>query len=163
VLEPHHQAGVRLLGVRLERPGLVVDVGDADFLRLAERRPGSEGERERDNRCAQLHEPPLESTAVILFRPRLRPGSASDTDIGVVSSCSSTPIQPRVTLPDFTICSSTILAVDTGMAKPMPIEPPARDEKIAVLTPTRLPVASISGPPEFPGLIAASVWIKFSK
>ena len=49
------------------------------------------------------------------------------------------------------------------MAKPMPIEPPARDEKIAVLTPTRLPVASISGPPEFPGLIAASVWIKFSK
>ena len=29
--------------------------------------------------------------------------------------------------------------------------------------PTRLPLLSISAPPEFPGLIAASVWIKFSK
>ena len=29
--------------------------------------------------------------------------------------------------------------------------------------PTRLPDESTSAPPEFPGLIAASVWMKFSK
>src|SRR5205807_337056 len=36
-------------------------------------------------------------------------------------------------------------------------------EKIAVLMPIRLPAASTSAPPELPGLIAASVWMKFSK
>ena len=82
-------------------------------------------------------------------------------EIAGVISWTSTPIQPRVTPPDFTICSSTIFAVDTGIAKPMPIEPPER-EKIAVLMPTRLPPASMSAPPELPGLMAASVWMKFS-
>jgi len=48
------------------------------------------------------------------------------------------------------------------MANPMPIEPPER-EKIAVLMPIRFPPASISAPPELPGLMAASVWMKFSK
>ena len=33
---------------------------------------------------------------------------------------------------------------------------------MAVLMPTRWPVASTSAPPELPGLIAASVWMKFS-
>ena len=46
-----------------------------------------------------------------------------------------------------------------GMAKPMPIEPPVR-EKIAVFTPTRRPAMSTSAPPELPGLMAASVWMK---
>jgi hypothetical protein len=35
--------------------------------------------------------------------------------------------------------------------------------KIAVLIPTRLPPTSTSAPPELPGLMAASVWMKFSK
>ena len=43
-----------------------------------------------------------------------------------------------------------------GMAKPMPFESAA----IAVLMPMTLPSASSSGPPELPGLIAASVWIR---
>jgi len=47
------------------------------------------------------------------------------------------------------------------MAKPIPVEMPVR-VKIAVLIPTRLPAASISAPPELPGLMAASVWMKFS-
>jgi len=47
------------------------------------------------------------------------------------------------------------------MAKPMPCEPPVR-EYIALLIPTRLPEASTNAPPELPGLIAASVWMKFS-
>ena len=46
-----------------------------------------------------------------------------------------------------------------GMAKPIPLESPVR-EKIAVLIPTRPPFMSISAPPELPGLIAASVWMK---
>ena len=66
------------------------------------------------------------------------PPSLNDSAIGGVISCTSTPIQPRVTVPFLTIWSSTIFAVDTGMAKPMPIEPPER-EKIAVLMPIRLP------------------------
>ncbi|MNT30923.1 hypothetical protein D3C72_1667400 [compost metagenome] len=34
---------------------------------------------------------------------------------------------------------------------------------MAVLMPTRLPFTSTSAPPELPGLMAASVWMKFSK
>ena len=49
-----------------------------------------------------------------------------------------------------------------GMANPIPIEPPVR-EKIAVLMPTRWPLVSTSAPPELPWLMAASVWMKFSK
>ncbi len=47
----------------------------------------------------------------------------------------------------------------TGIAKPMPIEPPPR-VKIAVLMPTSRPSRVTSAPPELPGLIAASVWMK---
>ena len=43
-----------------------------------------------------------------------------------------------------------------GMAKPMPLLSAA----IAVLMPTTLPPASSSGPPELPGLMAASVWMR---
>jgi hypothetical protein len=43
-----------------------------------------------------------------------------------------------------------------GMAKPRPIEPPL-GEKIELLTPITSPAAFTRGPPEFPGLMAASV------
>ena len=82
--------------------------------------------------------------------------------ISGVRSRGSTPIQPRVTWPSLTRPSITSLAVLTGIAKPMPRLPPVR-EKIAVLMPSRLPLASTSAPPELPGLMAASVWMKFSK
>jgi len=55
--------------------------------------------------------------------------------------------------------ATTTFTMFTGMAKPMPCEPPER-EKIAVLRPTRRPLRSTSAPPELPGLIAASVWMK---
>ena len=44
----------------------------------------------------------------------------------------------------------------------MPFEPPVC-EKIVLLMPIRLPAVSMSAPPELPGLIAASVWMKSSK
>src|SRR5438270_2022958 len=53
-----------------------------------------------------------------------------------------------------------------GIAKPSPIEPPEDEPKepsdavrIDELIPITSPLRSTSGPPELPGLIAASVWI----
>ena len=52
-----------------------------------------------------------------------------------------------------------------GIANPRPIEPPPPaieplpEVRIEELIPTTWPLMSTSGPPEFPGLIAASVWI----
>ena len=46
-----------------------------------------------------------------------------------------------------------------GIAKPMPSAPVAR-LRIAVFTPIQRPVTSRMGPPELPGLIAASIWMK---
>ena len=48
------------------------------------------------------------------------------------------------------------LAMLIGMAKPIP----SAVEATAVLMPTTLPPASRSAPPELPGLIAASVWMR---
>ena len=53
---------------------------------------------------------------------------------------------------------ATRCAVLIGMAKPMPCP----DDRIAVLMPMTSPRAFRSGPPEFPGLMDASVWMKFS-
>ena len=47
------------------------------------------------------------------------------------------------------------------MAKPIPVLEPVR-VKIAEFTPTTSPRMLISGPPELPGLIAASVWMNSS-
>ena len=58
-----------------------------------------------------------------------------------------------------TALSTISLTMLEGMAKPTPCEPPER-EKIAVLMPTTLPAMSTSAPPELPGLMAASVWMK---
>ena len=44
----------------------------------------------------------------------------------------------------------------------MPSDPPL-GERMAVLMPISRPAVSTSAPPELPGLIAASVWMKFSK
>src|SRR5438034_71592 len=50
------------------------------------------------------------------------------------------------------------VTVSTGTAKPIPADAPL-GLKIAVLTPMSRPPESSSGPPEFPGLMAASVWM----
>ena len=48
-----------------------------------------------------------------------------------------------------------------GIAKPIPTLPPA-GATMAVLIPTSSPFRFTSAPPEFPGLIEASVWMKSS-
>ena len=46
------------------------------------------------------------------------------------------------------------------MAKPSPIEPELSETwAIELVMPMTLPVSSKSGPPELPGLIAASIWM----
>ena len=77
-----------------------------------------------------------------------------------VTFCSLAPSHGRRTVvPPLLAEAITTLTMLTGIAKPMPCEPPER-EKIAVLSPTRRPARSTSAPPELPGLIAASVWMK---
>lgn len=49
-----------------------------------------------------------------------------------------------------------------GIAKPIPTLPPF-GPKMAVLIPISSPLRFTSAPPELPLLIAASVWMKFSK
>jgi hypothetical protein len=61
-------------------------------------------------------------------------------------------------LPKRRSSSATRSARSIGIAKPIPTEPPEL-VKIELLTPTTSPTAFASGPPELPGLIAASVWI----
>ena len=51
------------------------------------------------------------------------------------------------------------MASSTGTAKPTPSLPPEADA-MAVLMPMTLALASASGPPELPGLIGASVWMR---
>ena len=52
-----------------------------------------------------------------------------------------------------------LCAVATGIAKPTPLLPPPSDA-IAVLMPMTFASASTRGPPELPGLIGASVWMR---
>ena len=71
-----------------------------------------------------------------------------------------TPSQGRTTcLAPPRALSTTRLTMAAGTANPTPAEEPER-EKIAVLMPIRSPSMSTSAPPELPGLMAASVWMK---
>ncbi len=87
------------------------------------------------------------------FRPML-------SAISDVTACRRAPSHGRRTmlLPPRADATTTRTML-AGMAKPMPIDPPPR-EKIAVLMPTSLPDISTKAPPELPGLMAASVWMK---
>ena len=65
------------------------------------------------------------------------------------------------------ICSTIGMISSMGIAKPRPIDPPSLlcpkgvlepVVRIEELMPTTRPARSTSGPPELPGLMAASVW-----
>ena len=84
----------------------------------------------------------------------------SEAAMSGVTSWQATPIHGRATEVEPAIaCATTVFTMSEGMAKPIPIEPPVR-EKIAVLMPISAPSRSTSAPPELPGLMAASVWMK---
>ena len=75
-----------------------------------------------------------------------------------VTSWMATPSQPRTTRPLAISWLMTTFASLIGIEKPMPC--PAAT--MAVLMPMTLPSRFRRGPPELPGLIDASVWMKFS-
>ena len=60
-------------------------------------------------------------------------------------------------LPPLMSCGTTCLTVSTAIAKPTPLDW-REEDAICEFTPITWPSASSSGPPELPGLIAASVW-----
>ncbi|KJU82530.1 hypothetical protein MBAV_005276 [Candidatus Magnetobacterium bavaricum] len=84
-----------------------------------------------------------------------------DLDSSGVKGWMFTPSQPRTILPFFMRLSMTVLAMLVGMAKPMPWYPPLV-ENMAVLIPTSSPLMLTRAPPELPGLMAASIWMKSS-
>ena len=65
-----------------------------------------------------------------------------------------------MTLPFAISCATEFLAASIGIAKPMPLSFPVPFWlSICALMPITRPRASNSGPPEFPCVIGASVWI----
>ena len=75
---------------------------------------------------------------------------------GIAVCWAEMPMKARRTRPCRTSSASTKLAVLAATAKQMPCAPMIT----AVLMPTTSPREEASGPPELPGLSAASVWIK---
>ena len=73
--------------------------------------------------------------------------------IGMGTVCTAMPMRPRRTRPSRIKRPATNLAVLTAIAKQMP----CAGRIMAVLTPITCPRESTSGPPELPGLSAASV------
>mmetsp|Transcript_33688 Transcript_33688/g.104616 ORF Transcript_33688/g.104616 Transcript_33688/m.104616 type:complete len:277 (+) Transcript_33688:230-1060(+) len=74
------------------------------------------------------------------------------------SGASIMPKYGCLTWPYRRSCWTTRTTVSTGMAKPTPAKAPD-GLAIMVFTPMRQPRALSNGPPLFPGLIAASVWM----
>ncbi len=77
---------------------------------------------------------------------------------GTAAVCPDTPIKPRRTRPCWINSLNTNCAVLEATAKQMPCAPMIT----AVLMPITSPREDTSGPPELPGLKAASVWITSS-
>ena len=92
-----------------------------------------------------------------------RPAGAARPRRPASTSWSVTPRNARSTCPSSSSCATTLLTVFDGTAKPMPtLPPPPFAVSICELTPITRPSASISGPPELPLLIGASVWMTWS-
>ena len=78
----------------------------------------------------------------------------------LVTAAVVTPRKACATRPLFSSWGIADLAVLIGTAKPMPTLPlPLPPVAICELIPMTWPCAFSNGPPELPGLIAASVWI----
>ena len=74
------------------------------------------------------------------------------------------PMKAWSTLPVLISCATTARTVLMGIAKPIPMLPsePALPVAIWALTPITCPRELISGPPELPWLMGASVWMTWS-
>src|SRR5262245_10302757 len=119
--------------------------------------PSRRTARSCDRRPARSAGPPG-CTAVGSAPERLSIPAASACRRGAGAVWAATPIWARRTRPCRTISPSTCCAVLLATAKQMPCAP----MMTAVLMPITSPRDDTSGPPELPGLSAASVWIRSS-
>jgi len=87
-----------------------------------------------------------------------RTSVTENREASVSTVCGSMPTHGRRIRPKAESSRAIRIARSMGIAKPMPSDPPDF-ERIELLTPITRPSALTSGPPELPGLIAASVWI----
>ncbi len=99
----------------------------------------------------------LPSTTSTTRNPRASWRPSASAIPGVIS-VPDTPSQGWLKDPCVISVGTTLFIVFEGTANPTPANWPVV-EKIAELIPTTCPLRSRSGPPEFPGLIGASVWI----
>ena len=96
-------------------------------------------------------------SATLATNAPLGSSNFSTSAISSVTSWILTPSQPLLVSPNSNNWSITIFALFDGIEKPIPIDPLL--PRIAVLIPITSPFMSNKGPPEFPELIDASVWI----
>ena len=101
---------------------------------------------------------PSGSQPVIMAPNALSISAARACRRGTATVCAATPMKARRTRPCWMISLSTNCAVLLATAKQMPCAPAIT----AVLMPITSPREDTSGPPELPGLSAASVWITSS-
>ena len=130
------------------------------------------GARDRTAACspspARMRWPPKRITKSPALSPALSaadPGSTLRMRAPEMfgSSPTLTPSWARDALPVRSNSPATRFAWLAGMAKPTPIDPPSAPVvAMAELMPISWPRMSTSGPPELPGLIAASVCSAFS-
>ncbi len=85
----------------------------------------------------------------------LTPGCEGE---GEASAAGTTPCQVLLATAEPSSVAATFITLSTGMAKPMPWAP----ARTATLMPIISPSMFNSGPPELPGLMLASVWIRSS-
>ena len=109
------------------------------------------------SRPARLAGLPGTDSVMVAAEPCARP-AASCMRRGIEVCCADIPMKARRTRPCRTSSPSTNLAVFAATAKQMPCAPWI----MAVFTPITSPCEETSGPPELPGLSAASVWITSS-
>ena len=72
------------------------------------------------------------------------------------TSSTTSPCQVEAIRRVLSISAATLFTSSIGRAKPIPWAP----ARTATLMPISSPLMLISGPPEFPGLMLASVWIR---
>ena len=97
-------------------------------------------------------------SATLATNAPLGSSNFSTSAISLLTVWILTPSQPLLVSPYLINWSITFFALFDGIEKPIPIDPPYW-LKIAVLIPITFPSISNKGPPEFPWLIDASVWI----
>ena len=157
--DPHHRLVARLLGLddieeivgRLDR----LPVHSHDH--VGRRRSSVEYSVDERPLTPLLADPSRALQAGLLRRPAGDQASRCGAPVRSGTTC-AIPMSGRATCPFWISCGTTRAMVLTGMANPTPALSPVL-LAMAVFMPIIRAWLSSSGPPELPGLIAASIWM----